>query len=73
MNDRRRLLGSFTHGSMANALLQVIGAQLTHPDRQVITLSGDGGLAMLMGDCGCFGNGNCRSSWWSSRTTHSVL
>jgi pyruvate dehydrogenase (quinone) len=50
MNGKRRLLGSFTHGSMANALPQAIGAQLTHPDRQVITLSGDGGLAMLMGD-----------------------
>ncbi len=50
MNGVRRLLGSFNHGSMANALPQAIGAQLTHPDRQVITLSGDGGLAMLMGD-----------------------
>ncbi|ULA70067.1 MAG: hypothetical protein LZF62_480266 [Nitrospira sp.] len=50
MNGKRRLLGSFTHGSMANALPQAIGAQLTHPDRQVITLSGDGGIAMLMGD-----------------------
>ncbi|MEO5956287.1 MAG: ubiquinone-dependent pyruvate dehydrogenase [Nitrospiraceae bacterium] len=50
MNGKRRLLGSFTHGSMANALPQAIGAQLSHPDRQVITLSGDGGLSMLMGD-----------------------
>jgi pyruvate dehydrogenase (quinone) len=50
MNGKRRLLGSFTHGSMANALPQAIGAQLSHPNRQVITLSGDGGLAMLMGD-----------------------
>jgi pyruvate dehydrogenase (quinone) len=50
MNGRRRLLGSFTHGSMASALPQAIGAQLTHPDRQVVTLSGDGGLAMSMGD-----------------------
>jgi pyruvate dehydrogenase (quinone) len=50
MNGKRRLLGSFTHGSMANALPQAIGAQLTHPDRQVISLSGDGGLAMLLGD-----------------------
>ncbi len=50
MNGKRRLLGSFTHGSMANALPQAIGAQLTYPDRQVITLSGDGGLAMLLGD-----------------------
>jgi pyruvate dehydrogenase (quinone) len=50
MNGRRRLLGSFSHGSMANALPQAIGAQVSHPDRQVISLSGDGGLAMLMGD-----------------------
>src|SRR6266853_1302120 len=50
MNGRRRLLGSFNHGSMANALPQAIGAQVSHPDRQVVTLSGDGGLAMLMGD-----------------------
>jgi pyruvate dehydrogenase (quinone) len=50
MNGQRRLLGSFNHGSMANALPQAVGAQLSHPDRQVITLSGDGGLAMLMGD-----------------------
>jgi pyruvate dehydrogenase (quinone) len=46
----RRILGSFNHGSMANALLQAIGAQLTYPSRQVISLSGDGGLAMMMGE-----------------------
>jgi len=50
MNGRRRLLGSFNHGSMANALPQAIGAQISHPGRQVITLSGDGGVSMLMGD-----------------------
>lgn len=50
MNGKRRLLGSFSHGSMASALPQAIGAQLVYPDRRVITLSGDGGLAMLMGD-----------------------
>jgi pyruvate dehydrogenase (quinone) len=50
MNGKRRLLGSFTHGSMANALPQAIGAQVSHPRRQVVTLSGDGGLAMLLGD-----------------------
>ena len=50
MNGKRRLLGSFTHGSMANALPQAIGAQAASPDRQVISLSGDGGLAMLLGD-----------------------
>lgn len=50
MNGKRRLLGSFNHGSMANALPQAIGAQLAHPNRQVISMSGDGGLAMLLGD-----------------------
>jgi pyruvate dehydrogenase (quinone) len=50
MNGKRRLLGSFSHGSMANALPQAIGVQASHPGRQVITLSGDGGLAMLLGD-----------------------
>ncbi len=50
MNGKRRLLGSFNHGSMANALPQAIGAQASYPDRQVVTLSGDGGLAMLMGE-----------------------
>jgi pyruvate dehydrogenase (quinone) len=50
MNGKRRLLGSFNHGSMANALPQAIGIQVSNPNRQVVTLSGDGGLAMLMGD-----------------------
>jgi pyruvate dehydrogenase (quinone) len=50
MNGKRRLLGSFNHGSMANAMLQGIGAQVSHPGRQVVSLSGDGGLAMMMGD-----------------------
>src|ERR1700722_4589359 len=50
MNGKRRLLGSFSHGSMANALPQAIGVQASHPGRQVITLSGDGGFSMLMGD-----------------------
>jgi len=50
MNGKRRLLGSFIHGSMASALPQAIGAQVSHPGRQVVSLSGDGGLAMLMGD-----------------------
>lgn len=50
MNGKRRLLGSFSHGSMANALPQAIGVQSSYPGRQVITLSGDGGLAMLLGD-----------------------
>jgi len=50
MNGKRRLLGSFTHGSMANAMAHAIGAQAACPGRQVISLSGDGGFAMLMGD-----------------------
>jgi pyruvate dehydrogenase (quinone) len=50
MNGRRRLLGSFNHGSMANAMPQAIGAQAAFPGRQVISLSGDGGFTMLMGD-----------------------
>src|SRR6266478_1735131 len=50
MNGKRRLLGSFNHGSMANALPQAIGAQAAYPGRQVISLSGDGGLAMLLGE-----------------------
>src|SRR5450432_4856428 len=50
MNGRRRLVGSFWHGSMANAMAQAIGAQAAFPQRQVISLSGDGGFTMLMGD-----------------------
>lgn len=50
MTRERRLIGSFNHGSMANAMPQAIGAQLAYPGRQVISLSGDGGFAMLMGD-----------------------
>ncbi|MBD8638492.1 ubiquinone-dependent pyruvate dehydrogenase [Sphingomonas sp. CFBP 13733] len=50
MNGRRRLIGSFNHGSMANALPQAIGAQAAYPGRQIVSLSGDGGLAMLMGE-----------------------
>jgi pyruvate dehydrogenase (quinone) len=50
MNGKRRLIGSFNHGSMANAMPQAIGAQAAFPNRQVISLSGDGGFSMLMGD-----------------------
>jgi pyruvate dehydrogenase (quinone) len=50
MNGKRRLLGSFWHGSMANAMAQAIGAQAAFPGRQVVSLSGDGGFTMLMGD-----------------------
>lgn len=49
-NGRRRLLGSWVHGSMANALPMAVGAQVAQPGRQVISLSGDGGLAMLLGE-----------------------
>lgn len=50
MNGERRLIGSFVHGSMANAMAQGIGVQAAQPHRQVVSLSGDGGFAMLMGD-----------------------
>ncbi len=50
MNGKRRLLGSFTHGSMANAMPQALGAKATAPDRQVVAMCGDGGFSMLMGD-----------------------
>ena len=50
MNGSRRLIGSFNHGTMANALPHAIGAQASQPGRQVIALSGDGGLAMLLGE-----------------------
>jgi pyruvate dehydrogenase (quinone) len=50
MNGKRRIIGSFNHGSMANAMPQAIGAQAAYPGRQVISLSGDGGFSMLMGD-----------------------
>jgi pyruvate dehydrogenase (quinone) len=49
-NGRRRVIGSFVHGTMANALPHAIGAQLAYPGRQVISMSGDGGLGMLMGE-----------------------
>ncbi len=50
MNGKRQLHGSFNHGSMANAMPQALGAQGAHPRRQVVSLSGDGGLSMLLGD-----------------------
>ncbi|WP_242902683.1 pyruvate dehydrogenase [Actinomadura terrae] len=49
-NGRRRVMGSFVHGSMANALPHAIGAQYGAPGRQVISVSGDGGLGMLLGE-----------------------
>jgi pyruvate dehydrogenase (quinone) len=50
VNGRRRIIGSFNHGSMANGMLQAIGAQAAYPHRQVISMSGDGGFSMMMGD-----------------------
>ena len=50
MNGKRRIVGSFRHGSMANAMPQALGVKAAQPGRQVISLSGDGGFAMLMGD-----------------------
>lgn len=50
MNGKRRLIGSFNHGSMANAMPMALGAQAAFPGRQVVSLSGDGGFTMLMGD-----------------------
>lgn len=49
-SGERKMLGSFNHGSMANALAQAIGASLAYPGRQVVALCGDGGLSMLLGD-----------------------
>ena len=50
MNGRRRLIGSWVHGSMANAMAHAIGIQAAQPGRQVVSMSGDGGFTMLMGD-----------------------
>jgi pyruvate dehydrogenase (quinone) len=50
VNGRRRIVGSFNHGSMANAMLHAIGAQAAFPKRQVISFSGDGGFSMMMGE-----------------------
>ncbi|HEX4158510.1 MAG TPA: ubiquinone-dependent pyruvate dehydrogenase [Rhizomicrobium sp.] len=50
VNGHRRIVGSFSHGSMANAMLQAIGAQCAYPGRQIISMSGDGGFTMMMGE-----------------------
>jgi pyruvate dehydrogenase (quinone) len=50
VNGSRRIVGSFNHGSMANAMLHAIGAQAAFPGRQVISFSGDGGFTMMMGE-----------------------
>ncbi|MDK7055531.1 thiamine pyrophosphate-dependent enzyme, partial [Escherichia coli] len=49
-NGKREQIGSFRHGTMANALSQAIGVQAADRDRQVITFNGDGGLSMLLGE-----------------------
>ncbi|HTI20257.1 MAG TPA: pyruvate dehydrogenase [Kutzneria sp.] len=49
-NGRRRIIGSFRHGTMANALPHAIGAAHAQPGRQVVSMSGDGGLTMLLGE-----------------------
>jgi pyruvate dehydrogenase (quinone) len=49
-HGKRRVIGSFSHGAMANALPHAIGAQFGNPGRQVISMSGDGGLGMLLGE-----------------------
>jgi pyruvate dehydrogenase (quinone) len=50
VNGKRRIIGSFNHGSMANAMLHAIGAQVAFPGRQVVSFSGDGGFTMMMGE-----------------------
>ena len=50
MHGGRRLIGSFVHGSMANAVPHAVGAQVAFPGRQIVTMSGDGGIAMLLGE-----------------------
>ncbi|WIY82391.1 ubiquinone-dependent pyruvate dehydrogenase [Propionimicrobium sp. PCR01-08-3] len=50
MNGRRKVIGSFIHGSMANALPQAVGAASAFPGRQIVALSGDGGVEMLLGE-----------------------
>ena len=59
MNGRRRL-SALLHGSMANAMAQAIGVQASHTGRQVISMSGDGGFTMLMGDLITLTQMNCR-------------
>lgn len=73
MNGRRRLLGSFNHGSMANAVPQAIGAQASHRDRQIVTLSGDGGLTMMLGDLITLTQSQLPVKWSSSTTVRSAL
>jgi pyruvate dehydrogenase (quinone) len=71
-NGRRRVIGSFRHGSMANALPQAIGAQTAAPKRQVVAMSGDGGLSMLMGELSRCESRAFPSPWWYSTTDRSA-
>ena len=71
MNGQRRLLGSFNHGSMANALPQAIGAQASHRGRQVISLSETAVSRCSWAICSRSDSSICRSSWSSSGTTRS--
>lgn len=50
MNGRRRIIGSMTHGSMANAITQAVGAQSVDKNRQIVAMAGDGGLSMMLGE-----------------------
>jgi pyruvate dehydrogenase (quinone) len=49
-NGKRNMIGSFVHGSMANAMPHAIGAAFACPDRQIVAMCGDGGISMLLGD-----------------------
>jgi pyruvate dehydrogenase (quinone) len=60
MNGRRRLIGSVVRGSLANAMPQAIGAQAAQPGRQIISLSGDGGFTIPMGDLITLTQRSCR-------------
>jgi pyruvate dehydrogenase (quinone) len=73
MNGKRRLIGSFWHGSMANAMAQAMGAQAAFPGRQVVSLSGDGGFTMLMGDFLSLVQLELQLKWSCSTTVHWAL
>jgi len=67
LSGRRRLVGSFWHGSMANAMARAIGAQAAFPRRQVISLSGDGGFTAWAGSRTAFSSGEDRHRWHRPR------
>ena len=73
VNGRRRTLLSLLHGTMANAMPMALGAQKAFPGRQVIAFSGDGGIAMLLGDpAHRRPGGKSPSRWWCSTTARSA-